>query len=200
MTGISDSLKALEDLGKLVNYFKTRKSTQFKELLEPTFNDLEKVHRNHLDTCRAVIALLKQEGVTKTELKAKLEELRQDSLLMRQKAYALAEAFADPDQEKFSSYWEFGSAVLRYFVTLTGDLKIKQEWLKTEKLRMFTSSVSHLPSQIVFRGLSQLIELIGEEPIENYIIARIEDDIIPLLEMRWRDVLKAYTKLKLDVM
>jgi hypothetical protein len=93
MTGISDSLKALEDLGKLVNYFKTRKSTQFKELREPTFNDLEKVHRNHLDTCRAVIALLKQEGVTKTELKAKLEELRQDSLLMRQKAYALAEAF-----------------------------------------------------------------------------------------------------------
>jgi hypothetical protein len=58
MIGISNSLKALEDLGKLVNYFKTRKSTQFKELLEPTFNDLEKVHRNHLDTCRAVIALL----------------------------------------------------------------------------------------------------------------------------------------------
>ena len=39
MLSVGDSLKVLEDLGKLINYAKTRRSTQFKELLEPTFND-----------------------------------------------------------------------------------------------------------------------------------------------------------------
>lgn len=218
---LEDTLKVLELFGKLFGYFNSRESSKFKELLEPTFNDLEKVHKNHIDTCLSISALLEKETVTARAIKDQIEISRQEALLMRQRAFAIAEAFADPKQKKFVTYWEFGSAVISYFtygvgVDIEDEVFIRlDEGLDSEHIARIKTLQSIVPqrepvvSQTIYADLANLIDLAWSASYDAEVLAsfeisrnrarrRITEVIIPNLESGWRRILQAYAKLKLQ--